>query len=72
MAVWGYALMATVGVVIAVLIERHALATGRWAYTDWMPVLPVLDVGLVPVLQMLIVPAVVFRVAVRPLKGLRA
>jgi len=61
----GYALMATVGIAVAVLIERHALATGRWAYTERMPVLPVVHVGLVPVLQMVIAPAVAFRVAAR-------
>jgi hypothetical protein len=61
----GYALMATAGIAIAVLVERHALATGRWAYTGRMPLLPVVRVGLVPVLQMAIVPAVVFRVAGR-------
>lgn len=65
----GYALMATVGVAIAVLIERHALATGRWAYTERMPLVPVAHVGLVPVLQMVIVPPIVFRVTARLLKG---
>lgn len=64
----GYVLMATVGVAIAVLIERHGLATGRWAYTEQMPVLPVVQVGVVPVLQMVIVPPLAFRVAVRLLK----
>ena len=61
----GYALMATVGIAIAVLIERYALATARWAYTEQMPMLPLVHVGLVPVLQMVILPAVVFWVAVR-------
>lgn len=65
----GYALMATVGVAVGILIERHALATGRWAYTERMPLVPVAHVGLVPVLQMVIVPPLVFRVAARLLKG---
>ena len=65
----GYALTATAGIAIAILIERHALATGRWAYTERMPVLPVVHVGLVPVLQMVIVPAVTFWVVARLLKG---
>lgn len=64
----GYALMTTVGVAIAILIERHALATGRWAYTEQMPVLPVVHVGIVPVLQMVIVPSIAFLAAVRLLK----
>ena len=57
--------MATVGIAIAVLIERYALATARWAYTEHMPMLPLVHVGLVPVLQMGILPAVVFWMAVR-------
>lgn len=40
-----------------------------WAYTERMPVLPVVHVGLVPVLQIVIVPAMAFQVAVRVLKG---
>lgn len=64
----GYALTTTLGVAIVVLIERHALATGRWAYTERMPVLPGVHVGVVPVLQMVIMPPVAFLVAVRFLK----
>ena len=64
----GYALMTTVGLTIAVLIQRHALATGRWEYTENMPLLPIVRVGLVPVLQMVVVPPVVCRMTVRLLK----
>lgn len=65
----GYVLMATAGIAIAVLIEHYAVATGRWAYTERMPLLPIVHVGLVPMLQMVIVPAVAFWVAVRLVKG---
>jgi len=33
----------------------------RWAYTARMPRVPGLDVGLVPVAQMLILPPLIFR-----------
>jgi hypothetical protein len=60
-----YLATTALGITIAVLIERHALAASRWAYTNRMPILPVLNVGIVPVLQMAILPSLVFRVAAR-------
>lgn len=41
-----------VGVVVAVVIELYALHTGRWAYNAYMPILPVLGVGLTPAIQL--------------------
>lgn len=38
-----------------------------WAYRDLMPVIPVIDAGLSPVLQWIIIPLVGFRFATRPL-----
>jgi hypothetical protein len=55
-----YLMMIALGITIAVLLERHAVAAGHWAYTDRMPILPILNVGLVPVLQMVVLPPVVF------------
>ncbi len=50
------------GVVIAILVELWALETLRWQYS-LMPVIPVLRVGLLPVLQMTVIPPFVFLVA---------
>ena len=59
-----YALMLVTGLTIAILIEWVAVyGIGRWSYTARMPVLPVLGVGLSPVLQMLLLPAVIFKAA---------
>ena len=44
--------LAVVGFVIALLVEYKALALMRWAYTDAMPIIPFLHVGLTPILQM--------------------
>ncbi len=44
------------GVAMAVAFEWWALGTGRWSYADGMPLLPGLGVGLVPVLQMFVIP----------------
>lgn len=38
----------------AVGIEQHTLLFGRWTYTDAMPIIPYLKVGLTPVLQMIL------------------
>ncbi len=40
------------GFLLAVGIEVWALGTSRWAYASSMPLLPILDVGLLPVLQL--------------------
>ena len=45
-----------IGLIIAVLIEKYALVTGRWEYNSAMPIIPLLKVGLTPVLQMILIP----------------
>jgi len=49
-----------VGVVLTIFLE--ALATGmfeRWAYSDAMPRLPRIGIGLMPLLQWLVIPPLV-------------
>ena len=58
--------MFVTGLVIGIGIEWVAVnMLGRWTYTVNMPLLSGLDVGLVPVLQMLLLPPVIFRIAAR-------
>jgi len=40
------------GLVAALIIELWALQTGRWAYNPLMPVLPIVGVGLTPLIQL--------------------
>lgn len=61
----GYLFMGALGMAIAGVIEIGARATGRWSYTDQMPLIPAMEVGLVPVLQMVILPPLVLRLAAR-------
>ena len=49
-----------VGAVLVVFMEWGALASGRWSYTEYMPIVPIFDVGLLPVLQMMFLPALTF------------
>lgn len=44
----------------AVLAEMRHLAAGSWAYNDSMPVIPYTNTGLVPVLQFMVLPLVIF------------
>lgn len=44
------------GAITAVAVERFALGSGRWTYNSLMPIVPVVQVGLWPVLQMIILP----------------
>ncbi len=44
------------GALIAITIELHALATQRWAYSDIMPIVPLIEIGLSPFLQLLLLP----------------
>ncbi len=46
--------LAVVGFLIALGVEYKALLLGRWAYTSAMPIIPLLKVGLSPILQMTI------------------
>lgn len=54
--------IAILGAGITLFLELHALGTGRWSYSQLMPVFPVLKVGVVPVVQMILLPIVVFRI----------
>ena len=52
-----YATAALLGGACATAIEWRALASGRWSYTDSMSIVPVVGVGLWPLLQLtLLVP----------------
>ncbi len=46
------------GLIYTMFSEYANLAKGAWTYSDLMPLLPGLDVGLGPVLQWLIVPSI--------------
>lgn len=58
-----YGVMLAAGLVMGVAIEWVALhILNRWAYTEQMPLIPGLAIGLAPVLQMLILPPVIFSI----------
>ena len=57
-----FMLLTGLGVALAVeWIGLHVLR--RWSYAESMPLLPVLGVGLAPVLQMLVLPPLIFSIS---------
>jgi hypothetical protein len=58
--------MITTGLVIGVSVEWVAVhLLGRWTYTAQMPLVPGLGIGIIPILQMLILPPLIFEVVVK-------
>jgi hypothetical protein len=56
-----YALMALFGAIWAIFFEIAAKEFGLWSYNEWMPLVPVIGVGLSPLLQLtLLMPAALF------------
>jgi hypothetical protein len=55
------ALVIILGVLVAVGVEKWALNTLRWEYASTMPLIPYIKVGLLPILQMTILPWATFR-----------
>lgn len=55
---WGALL--TVNLAVGISVEWVGLRLHRWSYADAMPLVPGVAVGLVPVLQMLVLPPLVF------------
>jgi len=64
----GYVLMLGMGLAMAVSVEWIALHTlQRWTYTAQMPLIPGLGIGVTPVLQMLVLPPLIFYLAAKTL-----
>lgn len=53
-------LLMVVGFAGAVLAELRHTSAGNWSYSKSMPLLPVLNVGVVPVLQFIVLPAIIY------------
>lgn len=44
------------GLIATLFLERYAIATGRWSYSDLMPVLPAIGFGVIPLVQWIVLP----------------
>lgn len=52
--------MALIGAALATVIEKISIEMDRWSYFDTMPLIPGIEVGITPVLQMALLPPLVF------------
>ena len=53
-------LLMLVGGLGAILAELRHLSAGNWAYDDDMPIIPIVNVGLSPFLQFMLLPALIY------------
>lgn len=60
-----YAAAAVLGAVVATAIEWWAHASNRWTYSAAMPVLPIVEVGLWPLLQLIVLVPLALWIAAR-------
>lgn len=58
-----FGFLAAAGIVTAIFIENLAIGSGWWAYSPAMPLLPLFKVGVLPVLQLAVLPAASFALA---------
>ena len=52
-----------IGGIGAVLAEAKYVKAGSWSYNDSMPIIPYTNVGLSPILQFIILPALIYFVS---------
>ena len=45
-------LIIIIGVLISIFIELYAMNTGRWLYNGYMPIIPLLNIGITPTIQL--------------------
>jgi hypothetical protein len=62
---WKAVYLVVTGCIVAVAIELLAVRQGRWAYSALMPLVPLLDIGLVPLLQLILLPYVSFYLSLK-------
>ena len=48
------------GLIYTIYSERINITSGAWSYSDLMPIIPWLDVGLTPILQWIVIPSFCF------------
>ena len=63
------AVIAAIGLFIALGIEWRALFSGRWAYAEAMPLVPYLKAGILPVIQMTVLLPLSFFIVRRSARG---
>ena len=55
-------LLILIGGIGAILAEMRYLSEGNWAYNSSMPVIPLVNAGISPVLQFMLLPPIIYYV----------
>ena len=58
-----YLAAALLGLAVAVVIEKVTVPLGLWSYSSRMPIVPVIEVGLWPMLQLTLLVPIAIRLA---------
>jgi hypothetical protein len=56
-------LIIAAGFILAYLIEYYALSAGRWAYDTHMPIVPLLNIGLTPFIQLALLGYISYKIS---------
>ena len=57
------------GLFLSIFIERWAFVTGRWVYADSMPIIPLLNTGLTPTIQLAVLGFISFLIVEKTVKS---
>ncbi len=57
---WQVFILMIIGAIGAIIGEMAHTSKGNWAYAESMPMLPIINVGLSPVLQFFLLPALIY------------
>lgn len=61
-------LMMLAGVIGAIVVEKYYVSSGNWTYTESMPIIPLINVGLSPILQFMVLPVLIYYLSFQLLK----
>ncbi len=56
-------LIIIIGVIISIAIEWWALGSSRWIYKDIMPIVPILNTGLTPTIQLGLLSYIIYKLS---------
>lgn len=61
--------IAAAGIVVAALIEVLALQSGRWSYNELMPAVPIVKIGITPLIQLGLLGYVSYKLGILAAEG---
>jgi hypothetical protein len=67
-----YLLFTLMGITYTAFSEYvNVYVRGSWGYSDMMPILPLIEVGVIPLIQWLVLPSIILTITSRQVKGYR-